>query len=184
MCLIFTAISKLSLQEYLFACVLNHSLYIEQNQKYIWNLHLLGNILVTMLVKWTPLFETVIESRSSIGWSMCAVRAHSKQLEELGHLHWSFIYNTKRPLWWAHLNVWKLKSGRWTFFGPLVIEQRCLAYQYTKIGRQIYFGQWTPKTRWIKHRCLEYHYTKHYRFLRAQCKDNVECVWSSQQWPN
>ena len=45
--------------------------------------------------------------------------------------------------------------GRWT---PQVIEQRCLEYQYTKIGRQTYFGQWTPQ--WIKDRCLEYQYTK------------------------
>ena len=27
---------------------------------------------------------------------------------------------------------------------PLVPEQRCLAYQYTKLGRWTYFGQWTP----------------------------------------
>ena len=26
-----------------------------------------------------------------------------------------------------------------------VIEHRCLEYQYTKIGRQTYFGQWTPQ---------------------------------------
>ena len=26
---------------------------------------------------------------------------------------------------------------------PWVIEQRCLEYQYIKIGRQTYFGQWT-----------------------------------------
>ena len=24
------------------------------------------------------------------------------------------------------------------------IENRCLAYHYTKLGRQTYFGQWTP----------------------------------------
>ena len=48
-----------------------------------------------LLLKYTgqvgpPPFETVIESRSSIGWSMCAVRVHLKQLAELGHLHYSF----------------------------------------------------------------------------------------------
>ena len=28
---------------------------------------------------------------------------------------------------------------------PPVPEQRCLAYQYTQLGRWTYFGQWTPK---------------------------------------
>ena len=28
---------------------------------------------------------------------------------------------------------------------PLVPEQRCLAYQYTQLGRWTYFGQWTPQ---------------------------------------
>ena len=39
------------------------------------------------------------------------------------------------------------KLGRWTYFGqiPLVPEQRCLEYQYTKLGRWTYFGQWTPQ---------------------------------------
>ena len=41
---------------------------------------------------------------------------------------------------------------------PWVIEQRCLEYQYTKIGRQTNFGRWTPW--WIEHRCLENCYTK------------------------
>ena len=41
---------------------------------------------------------------------------------------------------------------------PKVIEQRCLEYQYTKIGRQTYFGQWTPQV--IEMRCLEYQHTK------------------------
>ena len=27
---------------------------------------------------------------------------------------------------------------------PLVPEQRCLEYQYTKLGRWTYFGHWTP----------------------------------------
>ena len=46
-------------------------------------------------------------------------------------------------------------TGRST---PWVIEQRCLEYQYTKIGRWTYFGQWTPQS--IKNRCLEHCYTK------------------------
>ena len=41
---------------------------------------------------------------------------------------------------------------------PPLIEHRCLEYQYTQIGRQTYFGRWTPQ--WIENRCLEYHYTK------------------------
>ena len=40
---------KTGVQEHLFTCVWNHSLYIEQNQKYIWNLHLLRDIVVTIL---------------------------------------------------------------------------------------------------------------------------------------
>ena len=27
---------------------------------------------------------------------------------------------------------------------PWVIEQRCLEYWYTKLGRQTYFGRWNP----------------------------------------
>ena len=38
--------------------------------------------------------------------------------------------------------VVKADLGRWS---PQGIEQRCLEYQYTKIGRQTYFGQWTPR---------------------------------------
>ena len=40
------------------------------------------------------------------------------------------------------------KLGRWTYFGwwtPPVPEQRCLEYQYTILGRWTYFGQWTPQ---------------------------------------
>ena len=38
------------------------------------------------------------------------------------------------------------KLGRWTYYGwwtPPVPEQRWLAYHYTKPGRWTYFGQWT-----------------------------------------
>ena len=71
----------------------------------------------------------------------------------------------KRPLWWPHLNIWELKSGRRTFFGwwtTWVIEERWLEYQYTKLGRQK-VGYPTLADRLlqsIKNRCLEYHYTK------------------------
>ena len=41
---------------------------------------------------------------------------------------------------------------------PLVPEQRCLEYQYTKLGRWTYFGRWMPQE--IKNRYLEYCYTK------------------------
>ena len=42
--------------------------------------------------------------------------------------------------------------------GPPAIEHKCLEYSYTKLGRQTYFGQWSPWV--IKNRCLEYCYTK------------------------
>ena len=66
---------------------------------------------------------------------------------------------------------------------PPAKEQRCLEYQYTKIGRQTYFGWWTHSEsridalntatpnlaheptlvngspQWIENRCLEYCYT-------------------------
>ena len=72
------------------------------------------------------------------------------------------------PTWQLQISVWglylrgvicnivvKADLGRWT---PQGIEQRCLEYQYTKIGRWTYFGWWTPQG--IKNRCLEYCYTK------------------------
>ena len=43
------------------------------------------------------------------------------------------------------------KLGRQTYFGrwtPQSIENRCLEYCYTKLGRQTYFGQWTPLVNW------------------------------------
>ena len=44
--------------------------------------------------------------------------------------------------------------GRWT---PPSIENRCLEYQYTILGRQTCFGRWTPPS--IENRCLEYYHT-------------------------
>ena len=41
---------------------------------------------------------------------------------------------------------------------PPLIEHRCLEYQYTKLGRQTYFGRWTPQV--IEQKCLEYQYEK------------------------
>ena len=41
---------------------------------------------------------------------------------------------------------------------PPVLEQRWLAYHYTKLGRVTYFGQWTPPV--PDQRWLAYHYTK------------------------
>ena len=70
---------------------------------------------------------------------------------------------------------------------PPQIEHRCLEYQYTTLGRQTYFGRWTPREQsrdalntsthkladkptladgppwWIENRYLEYHCTKHGR---------------------
>ena len=51
--------------------------------------------------------------------------------------------------------------GRQTYFGqwtPQLIEHRCLEYQYTKLGRQTYFSRWPTWV--IEQRCLEYQYTK------------------------
>ena len=53
------------------------------------------------------------------------------------------------------------KLGRWTYFGqwiPPVPEQKCFEYQYTKLGRWTYFCWWTPPV--PEQRCLEYQYTK------------------------
>ena len=53
------------------------------------------------------------------------------------------------------------KLGRQTYFGwwtPQSIKKRCLEYCYTTLGRWTYFGWWTPQLR--EHRCLEYQYTK------------------------
>ena len=36
---------------------------------------------------------------------------------------------------------------------PQIIEQRCLEYWYTNLGRQTYFGRWTTQV--IEQRCLE-----------------------------
>ena len=46
------------------------------------------------------------------------------------------------------LNTSYTKLGRQTYFGrwtPQLIEHRCLEYCYTKLGRQTYFGRWTPQ---------------------------------------
>ena len=41
---------------------------------------------------------------------------------------------------------------------PQATKQRCLEYQYTKLGRWTYFGRCTPQV--TEQRCLEYQYTK------------------------
>ena len=81
--------------------------------------------------------------------------------------------------------VVKADLGRWT---PQWIENRCLEYHYTKLGRWIHFGWWTPQ--WIKNRCLEYCYTKlgkqtHFDWwtldllavLPTPHKCIMECIW-------
>ena len=53
------------------------------------------------------------------------------------------------------------KLSRWTYFGwwiPSVPEQRWLAYHCTKLSRWTYFGWRIPSV--PEQRCLEYQYTK------------------------
>ena len=86
------------------------------------------------------------------------------------------FYVIQKDLLWSKSKTWnELKFGIWTFFcqwphstraemtciplnktwqmnilwlmDPPVPEQRCHDYQYTKLGRWTYFGQWTPSTR-------------------------------------
>ena len=42
---------------------------------------------------------------------------------------------------------------------PWVPEKRCLKYHYTKLGRQTYFGQWTPCSTRAEMTCIPLHKT-------------------------
>ena len=55
---------------------------------------------------------------------------------------------------WAEM-PWILVHPTWQMnplwpMNPQWIENRCLEYHYTKLGRQTYFGQWTP----LKQTCI------------------------------
>ena len=57
------------------------------------------------------------------------------------------ISHCYRWIYWSKFgNEQNLAEPLW-LLEPLVPEQRCLAYQYTQLGRWTYFGQWTPHQR-------------------------------------
>ena len=80
------------------------------------------------------------------------------------YLPWIPVHKT-----WQMKILWQMD--------PLGIKHRCLEYCYTKLGRQTYFGWWTPHI--IENRCLEYCYTKLGRWtFFGQCTPSVP----EQRW--
>ena len=89
-----------------------------------------------------PPFETVIDGRWGIAWSMCSVRAHSKLLKFTPQ-----VYSSSSPV----------------SLTPPPIEHRSMKYHYTKEVSHIQectytLARCTPTP--IDHRCMEYHYTQ------------------------